>query len=876
MITAEVQIHGYRKGHQLLASSVVLSKDDQAVVDRLSDVAGPLRPREQFAPYLSTYPLPSGIYYVIARTWQDMSVPRAGCVRTKSVLLDATVWSHKPPLIPILRLLDSDEPPTETDAIRIELEEQLEDRLPPARNFSASELLEALFLEDAKPVVVFDAPAPELIALRLLTALWPDIRRRFALSTFALSPRKIGGRDLDLVFAPSNAKAKFSDWHGRRVDGRSSQTDRHRWTGAIVRRVFEEPVPRLLSDREIDLLGDRDADSAAALRIALLWDELLEKLDRMPTAALGLLDIANSGMVNNSAAVKSLEPRLAVAARRAVDGLPSDGAWDFLGAIARKMHGHEMPAGRMAVEQLAEELAQRAPDGALSLLRQPDPKGAIDALVPNIATGLGKGAAPYVEQVLVEAPTDIIARLISHGGLLTMRVAADDGLIGRMGVVLTEVDRELADRAGMALLPFLIEDRHLSAAVPIFGRLDAVGIAAELRWLGDANAFQSERLSAALIDQAREVEGLPAVRDVLILSDASARKDALLARTVDPVEADVLWLLDEKRLSETTSAALLVSLLRRADDKQFAAMLSDRTIGERLVARLPDDAVDMLVRAVKQDILPMSVYIRTILLVIPRVDDARKYEIAGRVVGRCLRNRFDGDETAVLSTLLGILGARLDGGWIARAGLERAVDAEIASRNLIAFGKAPSAARKRMVECVDEIAHALQGRQFMDLTEAASDSCAKLMFDAEQASHKALVDAAGWLMPSLLRARREPVSLMIAAMFPIIYRELMNAADVPDLLKFVPFFDWDRCKTARQEIVQAFMSSSWKPGDLAFTACRCGDVAKILKRVAKSYGGEEYLAKIQNDLGRLSDDDQNLVKRMIAEIRSDQSYRFDW
>lgn len=875
MITAEVQIHGYRKGHQLLASSVVLSKDDQAVVDRLSDVAGPLRPREQFAPYLSTYPLPSGIYYVIARTWQDMSVPRAGCVRTKSVLLDATVWSHKPPLIPILRLLDSNELPTETDAIRIELEEQLEDRLPPARNFSASELLEALFLEDAKPVAVFDAPAPELIALRLLTALWPDIRRRFALSTFALSPRKIGGRDLDLVFAPSNAKAKFSDWYGRRVDGRSSQTDRHRWTGAIVRRVFEEPVPRLLSDREIDLLGDRDADSAAALRIALLWDELLEKLDRMPTAALGLLDIANSGMVNNSAAVKSLEPRLAEAARRAVDDLPSDGAWDFLGAIARKMQGQEMPAGRMAVEQLAEELARRAPDGALSLLRQPDPKGAIDALVPNIATGLGKGAAPYVEQVLVEAPTDIIARLISQGGLLTMRAAADDGLIGRMGVVLAEVDRELADRAGMALLPFLIEDRQLSAAMPIFGRLDAVAIAAELRWLGDANDFQGERLSAALIDQAREVEGLPAVRDVLVSSGASARKDALLARTVEPVEADVLWVLDEKRLSETTSAALLVNLLRRADDKRFAAMLSDRTIGERLVARLPDDAVDILARAVMQDILPMNVYIRIILLVIPKVDDARKYEIAGRVVGRCLRNRFDGDETAVLSTLLGILGARLDGGWIARAGLERGVDAEIASRNLIAFGKAPSAARKRMVERVDEVAHALQGRQFIDLTEAASDSCAKLMFDAEQASRKALVDAAGWLMPSLLRARREPVSLMIAAMFPMIYRELMNAADVPDLLKFVPFFDWDRCKTARQEIVHAFMSSSWKPGDLAFTACRCGDVAKILRCVAKSYGGEEYLAKIQNDLGRLSVDDQNLVKRTIAEIRSDKSYRID-
>src|SRR5690606_7055541 len=138
---------------------------------------------------------------------------------------------------------------------------------------------------------------------------------------FALSPRKIGGRDLDLVFAPMNAKAKFSDWSGRRVDGRSVQKDRHRWTGAIVRRVFVEPLPKLLSDREIGLLSVRDTDSAAALRIALLWNELLDKIHLTPTAVLGLLDIANSGMVSNTAAVKLIEPLLAEATHWAASTL---------------------------------------------------------------------------------------------------------------------------------------------------------------------------------------------------------------------------------------------------------------------------------------------------------------------------------------------------------------------------------------------------------------------------------------------------------------------------------------------------------------------------------------------------------------------------
>lgn len=867
MITVEVQIHGYRKGHQLLASSIVLSKEDQAVVDRLSDVAGPLRPKEQFAPYLSAYPLPSGTFYVVARTWQDLTVPRAGCVRTKSLLIDAQAWSCNPPLTAILHLLRAADFPAEAEAVCVELEEGAVESLPPTPNFSANELLEALFLEDVKPVVVFDAPDPELIALRLLAALWPEIRRRFSLSTFALSPRKIGGRDLDLVFAPSNAKSKFSDWPGRRVDGRSSQTDRHRWTGAIVHRVFAEPIPRLLSDTEIDLLGSRDADSAGALRIALLWDELLDKLDRTPTAALGLLDIANSGMVSNAAAIKSLEPRLAKATLRAGESLSPKDAWDFVGAIAQKMQRHDMPTGMRAVDQLAEYLAEHAPDGAVNLLRQPDPQGALENLIPSIAVGLGNGVTPLLEQVLIKVPGHIMARLVSQGGALAGRIAVDDGLIGRMGVVLAEVDPELAKAAGMMLLPLLVEDRQLPAAMPIVGLLNQQEIATELRWLGSANDFQAKQLGVFLIDRAREVGGLAGARDALISSSMSSRRDALLAHTVEPVELDVLWLLEEKKLSRKTSSALLMSVLRRADDRQFATLLSAPELGERVLARLPDDATDMLMKAVMMVSLPMTAYVHVIQLLLPKVDDAKKCEVARSAIGRCLRHRFGGDETAILSMLFDILGEQFDGGWVARTGLERGVDADVAIRNLILFDGAPLAARKRIVEAVDEIARALQGRHVVDLDEGAYDACARLMFDAERAAPKALANAASWLMPLLLNANRQPVSLMIAVLFPMLYRDLAKADDVPDLLRFIPLFHWDRRGTARNELVRAFMSSSWKAGDLALTAYRCGDLPKILRDVARSYRGAEYLVQIESDLDHLNADVQRLVRRVIVELR---------
>ncbi|MDO7919784.1 hypothetical protein Q6A58_36350, partial [Pseudomonas aeruginosa] len=119
----------------------------------------------------------------------------------------------------------------------------------------------------------------------------------------------------------------------------------------------------------------------------------------------------------------------------------------------REKDARTQHAGRkVAVEQLAEQLAEHAPGGAINLMQQPDPKGAIGSLIPNIAIGLGSGA-PQVEQVLVEATADVVARLVSQGGVLANRVAVDDGLIKRMGVVLNEVDQELADKAGRMLLP---------------------------------------------------------------------------------------------------------------------------------------------------------------------------------------------------------------------------------------------------------------------------------------------------------------------------------------------------------------------------------------------------------------------------------------
>lgn len=877
MSAVERQIHGYRQGHQLLATSVQLLKGDQAVVDQLSDVAGPLRPRERFDSYLTAYPLPSGQYFVMARTWQDLTVPRAGCVRTLSLIIPMEDWTQARGLSGYLDFLSNDQLPNESDATQVIVCETQAEPLLPINSFGLGELMEALFLEEAKPVVVFDAVAPELIATHLLTALWPSLRRRFAISTFALSPRKITGRDFDLVFAPKNARAKFADWSGRRMDGRSGQDSRHQWTEVILSRVFRQASPRLLSDAEVALVGgnDPDIDNAAALRIAILWNELIGKLNTTPTALLGLLDIANSGKIRKSVALGSIEPSLAIAVRQVSVSFPEVEAWSFLGALVRKLQGWAMPLGRAAVAEAVEELAARSPEGAVALLSQDDPRGIVADLLPKIASGIGGTSSDRTKRALIEAPPVVLGRLLAHDGPLIGRVADDRVLVDRLEQVLPQLDAAMLDVISPNLLPLLTEDWQIRAAEPLLDRLDGPQLTLELLHLGEVNDFGATLLSGLVLDRLLRASSRTEARAALLSLSPSARRDALIARTLVPGVEDARWLTESDSLDQAVATTMLLDLLRQSDDRQFAAILLDKVAGTHAIDRLTTLAPDLQLRAMSSDVLPMPTFVQFLPHVLDGLAGDAKVRLAEHALSRCLGCSFGDDEVSFLTSMLSIVGDRLDGAWAARIALAKDVDAATVSRNMVAFGKATEPARLRISWSVADIAHVLLDRPSFDLDEEAVEACAALMLDAQEINPSGLLEAAGYLLPTLLRLRDQPVSLLIAVAFPLIHRELAKADDVPEFFKFIPFMDWDRCKAARNELVDAFMSSSWPPRDLALTACRANEVVKIVRRVAKQRDGEAYIQRIASDVGTLQEGCRIAVENAIWQVRPSPSAKFD-
>jgi hypothetical protein len=68
--------------------------------------------------------------------------------------------------------------------------------------------------------------------------------------------------------------------------------------------------------------------------------------------------------------------------------------------------------GLAAVAEAVEQLAARAPEGAVALLSQEDPRGVAADLLPRIASGIGNTFTDRSQRALLEADPAVLGRLL--------------------------------------------------------------------------------------------------------------------------------------------------------------------------------------------------------------------------------------------------------------------------------------------------------------------------------------------------------------------------------------------------------------------------------------------------------------------------------
>lgn len=850
MLAIDQQLHGYRHGHELLSTSVKLSAGDQDLIDRLSDVAGPLGPDERFSPYLTCYPLPSGSHYVVARTWQDVKAPRAGCVRTRSLLVPMADWRRLKN--PAALAEEATRAGPNKPAERSRLDPMLKVAIPPIEG-AGTEMLEALFLEERAPIAVFDAERPELMALRLLTAFWPSYRRNFSLSTFCRSPRTISRKSFDLVFAPADARSHFTEWKGRRIDGSRRSGSRHHWSGSIADRIFRASEPSLSG---LDVLGEMAGDergSEEALRVSLLWNELQSKVETSPHAALSLLDIVNTRTVRNADVIRQLEPALARAAKMATTSMPAVEGWRFLGALTEKLQDSRLT--------LSVAKAIRAAAMRLSEEHPPETLAAISTFGGEAQRELLTGAAGEgLARVLDAEVADGLHRL-DGDDLLTLLLASPtlaEKAVARYPIIATDLVEPLGrsdgvrlDDARRRLLRLMSEDVHVDAFTVLISSLDGPALVAETIRLHGVNRLSAAAIRDAIVKRAFAISAVETVRDAAADLGEGAGVDAMVTATLRPTSADVSWILKSPPLSVEGRLAFLLRLVRLASADQLRDMLAVPPVLAQtveLLSRGLGGNADALAKIAQHVAMSPEAFIDLALLTVGRLAGRAAAELAARGLEVALPCDLGQSRAGSIEVFLGAAGSALDGGTALRVGLERGVSAAVADRNVMAFNRAPPASRARILRGMESMARALVGRSSLDLSSAGVEAAAALLWDSDPVDHQGFVRGSAILLPFLMNARNEPASPLIAAAFPPVYRELQKER-LPDFLGFVfIFLDWDRCKIARRNLAEAFAGSRWRPADIALAAARAGDAEKILKRIARGDGGTAAIKSIRRDI----------------------------
>lgn len=880
------QKHGYRNGHQLLENTFRLERSDQDTIDRLSDLSGQIRPGEVTPPYLTIYPVPSRTYHVVARTWPDLTAPRAGCVLTKSLLVPHELWHENAHLQWLLRHLT---PPDDKGLLPI-VGESAEEPIPPLVDPRTPELVEALFLEARKPLVVFDTRDADLLSTRLLTAFWPAFRSEFSICTYALGPRKIGGRDFDLVFAPKSARSKFSNWSGRKIEADSPISARHRWSSAVANAILQSSHPTLASGDALGLLGASGPGDEAAFRKSLLWNELAEKAPTSASAVLGMLDIVNSQPGLASHAMRSSRPLLVSAISSAVDSMPSSNAWTFLQTLAGKVRGrHDLEPLSAAAGRDAERLAASDPDAAIEFSRNFDDGADLfpTDILQGLADGLGSVDVATIDyrRIPAQVGTFLLANSSAFTEAAARRIRIGETQASDLVPYLQTSDGTWRNKAARRLVSE-IDVREFAPLLPsIMYRSSGDELAGRVTEIVRRSGLAFPDFDDALVDAIRDDATMRNVRDVVARELRGSNADRFLAKTIHLMPNDIDWLFDGP-IEGSRSAALMSTVIESQSDRSVIEAQRDPAMRRKMLETLARDVEATASQIARILVLgAMSIedfleFAQVTLSVLPK--GRLRSEVINTTLERALLEAMPADKRVELlvTEYFDEVGARQMMWW----SIAVRVSTPRLAQNLSILTRLPDAQKRLMASFIDSLSDRLSRRGPNGLDEELCAAWARLLWDAREISPMDHLRAATTSMSATIDLTRSPVAEVLAAAFPAVYQELVsrNKNDndgVLGLLFALPRMlvnDWDRAKPARHGLVDAFMNSNWPPSYLLLAAARAGIVDRICLRILRQRGGKKYFNLAVADLGRLTPSEVTVIRERLDNFaNSDMENEWD-
>ena len=112
--------------------------------------------------------------------------------------------------------------------------------------------------------------------------------------------------------------------------------------------------------------------------------------------------------------------------------------------------------------------------------------------------------------------------------------------------------------------------------------------------------------------------------------------------------------------------------------------------------------------------------------------------------------------------------------------------------------------------------------------------------------------------------------------FPPVYEAVMmnNATQITDEL--FGYFDWDKAKKLRKDVIESYTSSVWPPEDLAIIATHSDILRKVFSRLRRKWKGEEYLSRMVEGLRHRESDECLEVRRDLTSMMEDAEFFEPW
>ncbi len=908
-------LHGYRRGHELLAGSVRLPPAAADLVTRLSDLSGSMASGWDFKAYHTGYRLPGAPYFALARTSEDKNAPRAGCVLSHTLLVPIDVWkSVKDPRVFATLLAEPEELRNEerfTKPLQFDTR-----RLIPARSVSihrgaAIDFVRKYFGEGNRPLIWIDCPDPEEVVWAIVRVLWPALREQFAWCTASLQPRSLDSRLLDLQFVPSAAYPRFHKIARENfIAGESDQlaAPTEPWCLPCADWIFGGLQPGPIEE-EIRAFGPGLREDPTLMRNLFLARDLSARIDVSPMAGAGLLDVAEVLAPKPDEAVEYKT----AAARKAVDAAmnaPPAEALKCLFLVGERLTN---TAFQSIPAELGDELSagvERLSSGHIreSLVMPERIVSRVDVTMMPYFRGVTRGLARCAK----ESPRDLTclqefnktsphliaaAPAIAGGYLRGLHLAGErqSGREALAGWIAGLAAPELRHSLREEVLPEVREDYDAGLVEQLCRDLSGDDVDAALTAIvTGTDGFSSEQVLATLqevvaghhpdavrawaVSRKKWPSGVVSLLAATFPVDStgfaqaaafdagSARRrgDLLTAYLGACISSRVPgWLKESAR----QSADWLVLMLGEGEELSQATA----NVLDRLLPELRDIPI-----ATRSDVRPIVSSLSRFPFWVPLTDLALRSAVSQFVEGalresvccdwfseawaaKWVSQVSRGDLSSVLIYPVNDLGGR-----------ERAF-------RWLAFS--PESLYQRDAALVPGMFWELVSERRYGWTNAMGNAWAACIRRVQNATpgSTALRMCADVLKFGFDHTG-DVVGAAVAAAFYPVYRAVCDSSRTPkEVSDLFGWFDWDKAKELRKGLVGAFIGSCWSPSDLALSANEDEQLLrKLVKRMLRYDHGEQYLNSILTDLVNRAGPNTARTTEMVRELASNPGYYEPW